>query len=264
MRAIPSLPLSFFPRARHGRPPLSTPHTPPTMKPSTLTVAQLKEELKQRGLGVDGLKAALVERLEAALAAEAPKAAEAARSATPPPPLFLPPRTRSRGASRRYLARAAAAKSEFWNWLCITELKKRKERRGFPGWCWSEERRLYFQRRKRERDVSLRFAARAGTLLLWLQFWSMRAKALRAMRLGLLVFLAAGPASGAATSPDDASSPATTTPTSPASAAPPSCTFELPPWSCAVLITGSAPISFEVRSTLVSSSEKPCTRESIE
>jgi len=63
----------------------------PRMKPSTLTVAQLREELKSRGLAGDGLKAALVERLEAALDSEggggggAPAEAPAAAPAAPAP-----------------------------------------------------------------------------------------------------------------------------------------------------------------------------------
>jgi hypothetical protein len=55
------------------------------MKPSSLTVAQLRDELKARGLDTTGLKAVLVERLEAALADGGGGAPAAAPAAAPPP-----------------------------------------------------------------------------------------------------------------------------------------------------------------------------------
>ena len=69
---------------------LSVPLRSLKMKPSTLTVAQLKDQLKERGLDTAGLKAALVERLEAALASEASGAAPAEPAPGPAPAAATP------------------------------------------------------------------------------------------------------------------------------------------------------------------------------
>ena len=128
---------------------------------------------------------------------------------------------------------------------------------------------------KRSREASVRaFATRGGGGPLSLApTLIMRERALRALRLGLVVLLAAGSASFPSEAADDSSStsspspsPSPSSPSSSSGSAPAACTLDLPPGACAVVTTGSAPMSFTVRpsSSDLLPGQKACAQESIE
>lgn len=66
--------------SRRSRPDTTTEPSFTMTDPSTMTVAQLKEELKARGLDATGLKAALLARLQAALESAGDDAGDDAKS----------------------------------------------------------------------------------------------------------------------------------------------------------------------------------------
>ena len=86
-------------------------HKMTSKSPASMTVAVLKKELKKRDLETEGLKAALVERLQAALDADAGGAEAATEPAAAPEPESEPEVRTPRASvhTREYLALASSA-----------------------------------------------------------------------------------------------------------------------------------------------------------